>query len=101
MKVVISRRVEGELNHHFAEGVAKFGQRVAERTFQRVRRFLFESLSTFPYIGVHRPKHNVYETVIPRTPFVVFYRIDAAADTLTVVALFHHAQDRRSEWGSE
>jgi hypothetical protein len=25
MRVVISRRVEGELNHHFAEGVAKFG----------------------------------------------------------------------------
>jgi hypothetical protein len=30
---------------------------------------------------------------------VAFYRIDIAADLLTVVAVFHHAQDRQSEWG--
>lgn len=81
--------------------MAKFGPRVAEKTFHKVRSFVFQSLSTYPHIGVHRRKHDVYEAVIPRTPFVVFYRIDATADTLTVVALFHHAQDRRSEWGGE
>jgi hypothetical protein len=42
-----------------------------------------------------------YEVVIPRTPFIAFYRIDAAADLLTVVAFFHYAQDRKSEWGGD
>jgi len=25
---------------------------------------------------------------------VIFYRVDAQVDTITVLALFHHAQDR-------
>jgi plasmid stabilization system protein ParE len=64
-----------------------------------VRRFLLESLAAFPRVGVNRSAQDVYEVVIPRTPFIAFYRIDAAADTLTVVAFFHYAQDRESEWG--
>src|SRR5271168_2640355 len=44
MRIVLSRRVEAELADHFAFGVARHGSRVAERTFQRVRKFLFQSL---------------------------------------------------------
>jgi plasmid stabilization system protein ParE len=99
MKVVFSERVEAELEHHFAYGVEKFGRLVAERTFNRVRRFLLESLAAFPRIGVYRSTRDVYEVVIPGTPFIAFYRIDASAEMLTVVALFHYAQDRESEWG--
>jgi plasmid stabilization system protein ParE len=72
---------------------------VAERTFRRVRRFLLESLAAYPRVGVFRSGRDIYEAVIPHTPFVAFYRIDTAADVLTVVAFFHHAQDRESEWG--
>jgi plasmid stabilization system protein ParE len=72
---------------------------VADRTFKRVRRFLFEALAAHPRTGVYRSGRDVYEIVIPRTRFVAFYRIDIAADLLTVVAVFHHAQDRQSEWG--
>jgi plasmid stabilization system protein ParE len=46
------------------------------------------SLAAFPRIGVHRSGRDLYEVVILRTPFIAFYRTDAAADTLTVVALF-------------
>jgi plasmid stabilization system protein ParE len=99
MRIILSTRVEVELEHHFARGVEKFGQFVAERTFQRVRRFLFEVLAEHPRIGSYRPKHDVYEAFITRTPFVVFYRFDAVANALTVVAFFHHAQDRDAEWG--
>lgn len=99
MRVVLSERVEAELEHHFAYGVEKFGRLVAERTFSRVRRFLLESLAAFPRVGVYRSARDVFEVVIPRTPFIAFYRIDALADTLTVVAFFHYAQDRQSEWG--
>jgi len=99
MRIVLSARVEAELERHFAYGVGKFGRLVAERTFRRVRRFLFESLAAYPRIGVYLSGRDVYEAVIPRTPFVTFYRIDTATDTLTVVAFFHYAQDRETEWG--
>jgi len=99
MRIVLSKRVEAELERHFARGVERFGKVVAERTFRRVRRFLLESLAAHPRIGVYRSGRNVYEAVIPHTPFVAFYRIDTATDTLTVVALFHYAQDRETEWG--
>lgn len=99
MKVVLSERVEAELEHHFAYGLKTFGRRVAERTFIRVRQFLLQSLATYPRIGAYRSERDVYEVVIPRTPFIAFYRIDVSTDTLTVVALFHYAQDRTSEWG--
>ena len=101
MRIILSRRVEAELEHHFTYGVEKFGRHVAERTFARIRRFLFTSLSAFPYTGVFHSEREIYEAAIPRTPFVVFYRIDAAADVLTVVALFHGAQDRYADWHSD
>lgn len=99
MRVVLSERVEAEIGRHFAYGVEKFGRLVADRTFRRVRRFLLESLALYPRVGVYRAGRDIYEVVIPRTPFIAFYRIDPLADMLTVVAFFHHAQDRESEWG--
>jgi plasmid stabilization system protein ParE len=95
MKVVFSRRAESELEHHFEYGVEKFGRRVAEQTFRRVRRFFRESLAAFPRLGVYRAEWGLYEVVIPRTPFIAIYRIDESAEVLTVVALFHYAQDRK------
>lgn len=101
MKIVLSERVETELARHLAIGIEKFGHLVAERTFRRVRRFLFETLAAYPRIGTYRSERHVHEVVIPRTPFIAFYRIDAAAETLTVVAIFHYAQDREAEWGKQ
>jgi len=100
MRIVLSERVEAELERHFSYGVEKFGRPVAEQTFRRVRRFLFETLAAYPRIGLYRARRNVYEVVIPRTPFIAFYRIERAVDAVVVVALFHHAQDRESEWGN-
>ena len=37
---------------------------------------------------------GIYETWIAKTPFVIFYRVNTEAETITVLALFHHAQDR-------
>ncbi len=99
MKVLLSERAEFEFERHFSFGIEKFGLSVAERTFKRTRRFLFDVLAAHPRIGAHRPRRDVYEIVIPSTPFIAFYRIDAEAEMLTVVALFHYAEDRQSEWG--
>jgi plasmid stabilization system protein ParE len=60
-----------------------------------VRRFFRESLAAFPRLGVYRADWDLYEVVIPRTPFIAIYRIDESAEVLTVVALFHYTQDRK------
>jgi plasmid stabilization system protein ParE len=95
MRVVLSGRAEFEIEHHFAYGAEKFGKPVAERTFSHVRRFLLESLAAFPRLGVYHQERDLYEVVIPRTPFIAFYRVNEATDVLTIVALFHCAQDRK------
>jgi plasmid stabilization system protein ParE len=95
MRVVLSGRAEFEPEHHFDYGVEKFGRFVAEQTFSRARRFLQESLAAFPRLGVYRAEWDLYEVVIPRTPFIAIYRLDESAEVLTVVAIFHYAQDRK------
>jgi plasmid stabilization system protein ParE len=94
MKIRLSRRVEAELASHFEFGVARFGVARAERTFQRIRHALFSTLPSQPMIGKYLADRNVFKYVITGTPFVAYYRIDAQAEELTVVAIFYGTQDR-------
>lgn len=100
MKVVLSARVEADIARQLEYGVNHFGQAVAERTFARVESFLFESLAAQPYAGKYIQERGVYEAWIVKTPFVIFYRVDAECETVIVLALFHHAQDR-SAFGAD
>jgi plasmid stabilization system protein ParE len=94
MKVVLSARVEADIASQLEYGINHFGRAVAERTFARVDTFLFHLLPDHPYAGKYLEERGIYETWIARTPFVIFYRVNNEADTITVLALFHHAQDR-------
>ena len=94
MKVVLSPRVEAELVGHFEFGVARFGP--TERTFAKVRRFIFESLPEHPHAAIYHPERDVFEHFIPNTPFIIFYRLNVEADEAIVLAIFHHSQDRSS-----
>lgn len=94
MKVLLSERVETDIANQLEYGVHSFGQSAAERTFARVDRFLFKFLPQHPDAGRHHAAHGMFEAAIPRTPFVVFYRVDEIAREIIVLALFHHAQDR-------
>lgn len=94
MRVVLSARVEADIARQLQYGIDHFGRIVAERTFGRVDAFLLQFLPAHPHSGKYLDDRGIYETWIARTPFVVFYRVDIEADTITVLALFHHAQDR-------
>jgi plasmid stabilization system protein ParE len=94
MRVIVTPRAETDIDHHYEWGVARFGDNVAKATFGRVRRFIELSLEAHPRAGKHLPDRNLYEAWIPRTPFVIFYRLDEAAETVWVLALFHTSQDR-------
>ncbi len=94
MKVVLSARVEADIANQFQYGTDRFGPIVARRTFARVDTFLFRFLPAHPYAGKYLDDRGIYESWIARTPFVVFYRVNAETSTIAVLALFHHAQDR-------
>lgn len=94
MRVIVTRRAEADIDHQYEWGVSRFGVQVANSTFARVRQFIEVSLESHPRAGKLLPRPNLYESWIPRTPFVVFYLVDDAADTVWVLALFHTSQDR-------
>lgn len=94
MKVVLSARVEADIANQLQYGVDRFGRAVAERTFARLDNFIFGFLSAHPFSGKYLEARDIYEIWISKTPFVIFYRVSPQADTVTVLALFHHAQDR-------
>ena len=94
MKIVLSARVEADIAHQLSYGISIYGRKTAEQTFTRVDRFLTRFLSSYPRVGRKLAEGDMYESWIARTPFVVIYRVDDEAEVITVLALFHHAQDR-------
>lgn len=96
MNLVIAPRAEQDINNQIDYGVQKFGRIVAERSFERIFDFLENVLIYYPRSGNFDPGTRTYTSWIPRTPFVVLYKIDKQKNDLIVVALYHHAQDRSS-----
>lgn len=94
MKVVYTptarRHIAGQIGYLLDQGAA----RPAKRLRTRITAFVRDFLARHPRTGRPIPEQDCYESSIPRTPYVVIYRIDVASDTLTVLALFHAAQDR-------
>jgi plasmid stabilization system protein ParE len=93
MKIELSRRAAAELEYHFEVGARRFGPLIAGRTFARVRHLVFDLLLANPEIGTYHPNRNIFECVVARTPFVIFYRYDGES-LITVVAIFNQSQDR-------
>lgn len=82
------------MDHQLSYGIERFGHAAAERTFNRVENFLLTTLSMYPRTGRRLTERSLYESFIPRMPFVVIYRIDAEHDLITLLGFFHHAQQR-------
>lgn len=96
MRVVLSARVEADIARQLQYGIDHYGAAVAEKTFARVDTYLTRFLPTYPFTGKLVADRDLYETWIAKTPFIIFYRIDTENAVITVLALFHHAQDRAS-----
>jgi len=96
MRITLSRRVEAELEDKFEYGAERFGDAVVERTFRRVRHMIFQTISAQPEAATYHEDRDLFERMIPRTPFVVFYRHDPRAEEITVLALFGQSENRDS-----
>ena len=94
MRVVFTRRARTNLDERIAYSVEHFGVPLTNRTFDRLDRYLTDVLARHPNIGRPLRHFHAAETWVPRTPFIVIYRVNAAADELTILAVYHHAQDR-------
>jgi plasmid stabilization system protein ParE len=94
MKVVITPMAQVQLEHQLGFGIDRHGLVTAQKTFARVERFFATTLVDYPRTGTFLPDKRLYESFIPRTPFIVIYRIEAEAQIVRVLGFFHHAQDR-------
>jgi plasmid stabilization system protein ParE len=84
-----TRQIENQISYLVSQGA----QRAAAAAHQRITSFIHDFLARYPKAGQLIPEKQIYEIWIPRTRFIVFYRIEAR-DTLRILALFHSAQDR-------
>jgi toxin ParE1/3/4 len=53
-----------------------------------------EKLGEFPSMARAGQVEGTREWVVPRLAYVIVYRVDDALDSVTVIAIFHIAQDR-------
>ena len=94
MKVVYVPRAERQIANHLARGIERFGARDAARTIRRLRSYVRLTLAQYPKTSRYHPSIDAYESWVPGTPFVIYYRIELAI--IRVVAVFHHGQDHSS-----
>ena len=65
----------------------------AQASLTRVETFLTQTLAAYPRTGRHIVERDFWETWIPNTRLVAWYLF--TDNELTVLALWHTAQDRR------
>lgn len=94
MRVIFTPRARADLRRHLAYGKERFGARVAEKTLERLESFIATLLAPYPRTARYDAEIDAYESWVPRTPFVVFFRVECASRILRILAIRHHAQDR-------
>lgn len=70
---------------------------VAERVFAQIANVVAR-LRTFPRLGHLGIVSGTLERIVPRTPYVIVYRLDVGdVDELVILRVYHAAQDRSDE----
>jgi addiction module RelE/StbE family toxin len=92
MKVDFDAKAARDLEHIFAwiaEDNAKAAQAVVERILASAER-----LGEFPEMARQGRVPGTREWVVPRLPYIIVYETHWDRDELTVIGIFHGAQDR-------
>lgn len=90
--VRLTPEVERTLGDQLDYLVAKHATRAAVSLAERVHRFLATTLAEWPRTGRHIPERDIWESWIPRTNLVAWYRF--TDDELVVITFWHTPQDR-------
>lgn len=93
MKVVIRESAFADLEriHHW---ISRDSPDRAQSVVNRIAQAIEEKIAFFPFMGRTGKALNTREWVVHDLPYVIVYRVDEAAKELTVLAIFHGAQDR-------
>jgi toxin ParE1/3/4 len=92
MKVVFDPRAIEDLEH-IHDFIASDSPASAHAVVDRILSSI-EKLGEFPSMARAGQVEGTREWVVPRFPYIIVYRVDDARDSLTVLAIFHGAQDR-------
>ncbi len=95
MKLELSREATERLEDQIAYLVDAGSPRAADRLRERVTSFLSNHLAHFPRTGRRLERGDLWETWIPRTRLVVWYRIEQ--DRVLVATVWHASQDRSGD----
>ena len=79
MRIILSLRAEAEIEDKFEYGAERFGDAVAEHTFSRVRHMIFQTIPAQPEAATYDEDRDLFERVIPHTPFVVILPLQQAS----------------------
>jgi addiction module RelE/StbE family toxin len=92
MKVIIREAAYDDLDR-ISVWIAKDRPRSADSVIDRILESA-ERLGHFPYMGHVGRVSGTYEWVVSALPYIIVYTINTNDDEVTVVAVFHGAQDR-------
>jgi plasmid stabilization system protein ParE len=93
MKVVYTPTAVRQIENQLAYLVSKGAERAAVAARNRITTFINEFLAVYPRTGRLIPDKQIYEIWVPRSRYVIFYRVEGE-DTLRILGLFHTAQER-------
>ena len=91
---VLDRQAEADLRAQLDYLIERGAVSAAERLAERVKSFLRDFLTVYPATGVFLDHRGLWETWVPRTKLVLWYRFTDAE--LQVARIWHTSQNRRS-----
>ena len=92
MRVVIAPSARRDLANQFGYLVDQGATRAAVRLERRLTAYLSNTLAAYPRTGTFIGTRDLWETWVPKTRLVVWYRF--TADELQIGRVWHTAQDR-------
>jgi plasmid stabilization system protein ParE len=91
MKVVLSPRAARDLDAQLQYLIDQHAVKAAADLEALVSHFLLKTLVSTPRIGLYDAQHNLYETWIPRTKLVIWYRIEH--EHIVIARFWHTSQN--------
>jgi len=90
---VLDRQAEADLQNQLDYLIEHGAVDAAERLAARIKAFLRDFLTVYPATGIFLEHRGLWETWLPRTRLVLWYRFTDIE--LQVARIWHTAQDRR------
>ncbi len=96
MKLSVRGEALADLNGIF-DYIARESPQAARSVTRRIWHAIQNTVKSFPMIGRAGRAEGTREYLVPRLPYIVVYEVEAERDLVTILAVFHGAQDRSPE----